>query len=420
VKLGALRLAALGIVPIALFAGCPSDNASVATGGTGGQAPGGGGKPSDGASEAEAGPTWDPVWHETAPKDWQSVGPENNPDCGVACRVALNVPMTNPATFGHAYTTGWLISGCPTGLCFSKVGSTTTLVMADGPGSQLEQSVWADYVSYVRNFGPGDGQVEVTSLITGETKIAFRYTPATAGDYSVNWTILNSKYVFWELKGLTALNLQTGEVHLVGPACGAYWATETGVICAGGELATIDPETNTYSVIDSGGELQTDSNISPDRQKLVWVDYRDPPGPGSTGLFKRNGGEIYLRDLSAGTTKRLTFDSPDNPRGKIQPAVGTDVVVWNEVPLSQADLNPTDGQVLYAAADALAKLDLTTGERCQYDAGQNPIPLFGYKSVHGHHAYGQWFDLPTQKTWLVDLDLDDPALNWQCTMTPGW
>ncbi|MBK7585074.1 MAG: hypothetical protein IPI67_33410 [Myxococcales bacterium] len=43
-----------------------------------------------------------------------------------------------------------------------------------------------------------------------------------------------------------------------------------------------------------------------------------------------------------------------------------------------------------------------------------------FKSVHGRHVYGGWFDSKSVKTWLVDVDLDHPSLQWSCVMTPGW
>ena len=35
-----------------------------------------------------------------------------------------------------------------------------------------------------------------------------------------------------------------------------------------------------------------------------------------------------------------------------------------------------------------------------------------YPSLHGHHLYGYWND--GKNRYLVDVDLDDPGLNWVC------
>ena len=59
---------------------------------------------SDGGVDAQAdvqadAAGWDPVWHETEPAEWPTVGPEGQPDCGPGCRMALNVPIRHPGYF---------------------------------------------------------------------------------------------------------------------------------------------------------------------------------------------------------------------------------------------------------------------------------------------------------------------------------
>lgn len=46
--------------------------------------------------------------------------------------------------------------------------------------------------------------------------------------------------------------------------------------------------------------------------------------------------------------------------------------------------------------------------------------LGGHKSVHGRHVYAEWLDKKANETRLVDIDLDHPAFQWSCQMTPGW
>lgn len=170
--------------------------------------------------------------------------------------------------------------------------------------------------------------------------------------------------------------------------------------------------------IDDGTELQFDGSGSADRKQYAWVDYRDPPGPGSHAFSTRKGGEVYFHDFTTGKTRRATFDSPDKPRAKVYPGIGDGLAVWNEPPLGAANPNPENFDSYYGGSTALATLDLATGKRCQL-----PDVNFGIlfnKSVHGRHVYAGWFDKKTVKTYLVDIDLDYAGFKWQCQDTPGW
>lgn len=397
--------------PLVLFGGCPggSDGAS----GAGGASTGGVAGDSGGGSGGEA---WDPVWHESKPKDWQTVGPEGNPDCGTGCRVALNLPMTNLPGDGYRFASERLVSESPLGLAFTTVGSTLTSVV---PGGFIQPSVSGNYVAYLDSFGIGDGQIQLTSLITGETKIVFRYSPPESGKSSSEATALNSKYAFFIYKGIRSRNLQTGELSYLGPgACYSLCATESALLCESGKIYVIDPENGDQKKIDDGTELQFEGSCSADRGQYAWIDYRDPPGPGSNPFFTRRGGEVYVHDFGTAKTIRATFDSPDEPRAKILPAVGDGIAVWSEAPLSAPDPNPPDYGAYYAVSTALATLDLETGKRCQL-LTDTASPL-GHKSVHGRHVYAEWLDKKANETRLVDIDLDHPAFQWSCQMTPGW
>ncbi len=386
-KLGPQRIVALSTVVItpALFASCTGTDDSPATGGSGGVADAGGA-----LTDADAGEPWDPVWHETEPKVWPVVGPEGNPDCGPGCRVALNVAMTNPpsAAYGHLAYKERLVSNSPLGIAFTAVGSSETRFIPREPDGLVFPGVWGDFVSYIRSFGVGKGQVEVASLVTGETKVLMRYPSEGSGE-AMSSTTLNGSYVFWASDGIWAKNLQTGEAKRI--AFGACWScstTENALICEDGKIYAIYPDTARdghladMEMLYPGPEMQTDGNCSPDRKQYVWVDYRDPPGPGSDKFFDRSGGEIYLHDFASKKNYRLTFDSPDTPRGKWFPAVGGDLVVWNEVPHSSATPNPQTYQGLAAGVTALATLNLTTGRRCQLEKA----PVGGPLSVHGRHV----------------------------------
>jgi hypothetical protein len=122
-----------------------------------------------------------------------------------------------------------------------------------------------------------------------------------------------------------------------------------------------------------------------------------------------------MRDLVTGVTHRLAFDSPSDPMGKVDPAVGKAIAVWSE-PDDGAPRNPPELSTLYNASGTLAKLDLKTGERCRL---HRSMPI-GHKLVYGHHMYAVWLDRQDNKDYLIDLDLDNPGLQWTCQPTPGW
>ena len=384
---------------------------------------------------ADAGPEWDPVWHQTTPKQWPTIGKEDQPFCGIGCRMVLNVPIVFGTIYAFGYDPGAVVAWTgpaatplANGIVYSKVGESDTSVL--GPSDLgTDEGVFApyvhnDYVSYVRSLGIGKGSVEVMSVTTGETKTVFEYTPATVGDNAVYQTALNKTHAFWWLDGtgLMTRNLETGAVKELAPqmVCHGLCTTENAVICSdfdSGQNFRIDQETGDVTPVDFGGALQLDGYCSPDAQRLIWVDYRDPPGPGSTAYFKRTGGEIYMRDLVGNTTTRLTFDSPDQPRGKTFPAIGSKYAVWNEPP--EPDVNPPTGQDLYASSTNLVRLELATGKKCRLTPdppGQvKTVPAFaGFKAMYGSKLVGIWFDNPATQKRLAELDLEDPGLPWKC------
>lgn len=421
-----LRLLTRIVLGAATFvlAGCSSKNGE--PGGAAGAAGASGASGLGGTAGSDSGIPWDSEWHQTQPKSWDTIGPESNPSCGPGCRIALNLPLAYKAAYGHAYSTAGVLDAvvptgsAHTGLAFAGIGDPVTRIMPAVEGDLLEAHRAGDFVSYLRNFGVGKGRVEIASLSTGETKVAFSYTPAEVGTNSVERTILGPNHVYWVMSGIWARNLASGETKRIADgACWSYCATESLLVCESGGIYVIDvaePKDGVDPVrlLDPlATEFQTDGNCSPDRKQYAWVDYRDPPGPGSTNFFARSGGEIYIHDFAQNETKRVTFDSPVAPRGKLFPAIGGDIVVWNEPPLSSANPNPEDYQSLDAESTALAKLDLVTGERCQLDV--KPAQIGGFKSVHGHHVYGWWFDNDAVQVRLVDIDLDHPELDWKCT-----
>ncbi len=401
------------VAPILVLGGCPSgENDGTGTGGTGGAAGDAAGNVTDG----DGAEPWDPVWHETTPKAWPTVGPEKNPDCGPGCRVALNVPLADDV---RAYTTGRELHTSAPGLAFAEIGAAETTILPHPSDTwHIQVGLWGDFVSSAHSFGPGKGRIALTSLLTGESKVVFSWTPADGADGS-QWTALNDKYVFYIFKGIHARNRKTGEQKLLSfGSCYSLFATDTALICDSGKIYVIDPETSGVNMkkIDDGTELQFDGSGSADRKQYAWIDYRDPPGPGSQAFSTRKGGEVYFHDFTTGKTRRGTFDSPDKPRAKVHPGIGDGLVVWSEAPLGAADPSPEDWGSYYSVSDALATLDLVTGKRCQL-AGSIPL---GHKSVHGRHVYAQWLDKKANEVRLVDIDLDYPGFKWQCQDTPGW
>ncbi len=412
----ALSLGAASVLPLALVVGCPSDDgANGGSGGDSGVAASGGESGASGSAGA-GGEAWDPVWHETAPKNWTSYPPDNLPDCGPGCRVALNLPLRNPATFGHSFSDKWFISSTNKALGFTQVGDQNTFVIPLDPGTPQRSSVYGDHTSYVRSFGIADGQVEIASLITGETKIAHRYTPEEAGTNSVSRTMLGPRHVFWVFNGgIWSRHLETGAVKRLTGDCFSYCASDSALLCEDGRILSIDPDSGDAKPVDYGGAWQMQAACSPARTQYVWIDYRDPPGPGSA-MFKRSGGEVYVYDIATKKTRRVTFDSPNAPRGKVYPAVDGNLVVWNE-PGDSQPANPDSLSELKGVSTSIAKFDMKTGQRCRLTSREMYIR---YKSLHGSHIYGSWFDNASVETWLVDLDLDHPALQWDCVPTPEW
>jgi hypothetical protein len=374
-------------------------------------------------SDAEAGTPWDPIWHDTAPKAWPTIGPQGQPDCGVGCRMLLNHAV--PIATVHAFSfdaTRIVSEGVQVGPMATKLDSTETTVFGPDPTfneAQLDPYVAGRRVAFVRNLGVGDGQVEVMDLITGETKIVYRYTPAQAGTNNATRTALNSRYVFWEMdgKGLMSRDLQTGEVKLLMPGsfvCHDICATEHELICADlGSIYDIDLDTGKAGYLDYGGAIQFEGFCSPDRTQFVWMDYRDPPGRNSDYNFSRDGGEVYMRDLVAHKTRRITYDSPNSPHGKNFPAVDGDFVYWNQTP-DGPNQNPDQAQTLYGQTTVLVRFDLSTGNKCELTGGR----ITGYKAAYGSKLVTLWRDPVKDEIRVVLYNLDDPGLSWQCQTEP--
>lgn len=383
-------------------------------GSIGSNGPSGEGGADAGASDANAdADVWDPVWHKTEPAQWPTVGAEGQPDCGPGCRIAINMPISHPGYFSYGYDSKSIGDTTYFSIYHAIIGSSVTQVLtlySDGKTVVLQPSVYGDFMTYLASvtYTP-QGRVELIHLTTGEVKTLYSYEN---GD-GTSWTALNDKYAFWlqDSAGLVARDLLTGEVHVLGHglSCEYRCTTPTGLICGneGGRVLKIDQDTWKETALDNGGAMQVNANCSPDSRRVVWIDYRDPPGPNATYDFHRTGGEIYMKDLETNETKRLTFDSPDQPRGKYGSVIGDDVVVWRE-PCSTCNPNPTSVDSLIANS-TLVRLDLGTGKKCRTHRDQTD-----YHSLHGHHVYGYWLDSTKNERRVIDINLDDPAIEWSC------
>ncbi len=382
----------------------------------------------DSASDAEVQPVWDPVWHLTAPATYPQAGPDGQPSCGTGCRIALNWPVhSGRPSLMHAYTESAVADYGDDGLFFTRVGDTSSSLLVRNPIKAgvgqygvAEPSLSGDLAAYVLVDQSGATQffqLEVMSVVTGERKPAYRIRWGGASAPGPFATSLNGKYLFWaeDGVGLRSLSLSTGAVRTLVPGaffCVNMAANDRGVLCCDSDRGIVtftDQETGQVTAIDAGGGAQFDGELSPDRRWYVWVDYRDPPGRLSD-YVSRSGGEIYLRDLAAGTTARLTFDSPDAPRAKTYPSTDGKIAVWNEIP-DGLDPNPSSNTAVYDGSTTMVVLDLSTNKKCRVDLG---IPYTIQRmSVHGRHVYGDFAGADAMH--LADLNLDDPGLKWTCT-----
>jgi hypothetical protein len=376
--------------------------------------------PADGAkeSEADAEEPWDPVWHETAPKDWPKLGPEGNWDCGAGCRVILHYLSQHRPDYGHTFDqTGVADVNIDDGILFHRnLSKSYTEVVASPNAADIAFGMPYETQGFIaffygRRADPGGG-VRVMNLLTGEAKNAYSYEKKP-GDLGVSRTALSSRHAFWmrEGTGMMSRDLKTGQTRVLAPgsfACADICATDTALLCCdadSGRFLTIDSETGAITGLDPSTALQVDGACSPDRTKAIWIDYRDPPGQGSDVWFSRNGGEVYMKDLATSQVRRLTHDSPDSPRAKSLPAIGNQLVVWREA-RDGSPVNPPSAQEVYALHVALVVLDPKTSKRCRIQS--DAVRYFSLMSVYGREVFGM--GTTPAGTRLVAIDVDNPAI----------
>lgn len=365
---------------------------------------------------------WDPVWHLTAAKQWPDA-PDLAGDCGPGCAPFFSAPVAGTGYYGFSFDTERAVHqpDRPPGVLLgrSRAGGATKLFGAvTGNEILIQPYVYGNRVAYQRSHGAATGEVEVMDLVTGETKVAYSYTPATAGkSNSVTRVALNSRYVFWahDGVGIMSRDLLSGEVRLWQAGswlCHDICATESELICAElGTVYSVNLASGAFGPMDPTGQLQVEGFCSPDRKQFVWIDYRDPPGPGSTYDFHRDGGEVYVRDLVTKHSRRVTFDSPASPKGKTYPAVAGNTVIWIEPP-DGAGQNPEYMGDLYANAITLVRLDLSTGQKCRLN--ETPARFRSYKALYDQHLVANVLDQTGNSAYLGDFDMSSPDVTWTC------
>lgn len=384
--------------------GCESSSQSSpidASAGVGGA----GGRVTDASSDADA-----PNYGDAMPLPDATVDADAAalPDCGPGCRVALKRPIEH-AAWGHGFSTTWVADTNQDELAFARVGSDTTHLMPHGAAFA---HVNGEKVGYVGFDAWPKGEVAVIDAARLTRRVYYAF-PDSRELGSFTDLYLTDKYVIWSVgKGLFKAHLETGAISQLSTQpldCREGCTTNGAIYCVNtnsGRVDRIDEETGALTHLDDGGALQVEGACSPDRKKMVWVDHR-PPGQASGYLGFRGAAEIYLHDIPSNTTKRLTFDSPDNGTAKTFATVGTDWVMWRE-PCATCDRTFETSGALYSAATRHVRLDLNTNQKCHLDG----LVAGDYSSLHGHHLYGYWND--GKDMYLVDVDLDDPGLNWVC------
>lgn len=345
--------------------------------------------------------------------------PMNNlPNCGDGCRILLGAPVDQPAEYSHVHDDPLVADGDIRRILVGDTiaGSSMSVAFAADPEGLLGPAIYGRQVAYARVQG-ADNWVEVVDLDTQKVRIYAHVTRVVdAFDLGIMHVGLNSKYVFWiqDHKGLFRADLKTGEIrqlNQLADECDRFCATDRGMVCGSISklrVLLLDQETGDPRPIDDGGAEQVDARCSRDRKRVVWIDYRDPPGQTSSYDGYRNAGEVYMHDFDSGETRRLTHDSPSNLRGKVRPSIDGDRVIW----LEQDDgwpPNPTEPQQLYEG-NTIALFDITTQRRCRL----GKQPLQSRLSLHGNEVYGYWLDAPINKFQLAAIDLTHPSFSWAC------
>lgn len=400
----------LGLAVIACKSDALPSGKGGATAGGGSGSAAEGGSPSDGGESGGSGGVRSARF-EAAPAPAVEL-----PDCGPGCRIALRGPIVHSAGWGHAFATDAVADTGRGWLMYAAVGSDETLLLRQGiygddnPSDNPALAMMnGRHLAYTSVTWP-NATITVYDRVTKLHSSYFDYNQETLGVFQL---LLGPEHVFWLYPGGTgSAALATGEVVEFPDrfACKRACVMEGRIVCANEasvRIDAIDATTLKREPIDDGGAMQIESGCSPDGKRMVWVDYRDPPGPEALLSGRRVGGEIYMYDAVSDRTSRLTHDLPVRSVPKTRPTVGTELAVWRET-CATCPESYRYAQEFYALARDLIKYDLETGERCRF----SDVRFGGWMSLHGRHLYAYWTDDLEQ--YLVDLDLDSPEIPWAC------
>jgi len=419
---GAAGLASIGLLAAAATLRCSGDVDNHATGG----ASGSGGGATDATVEAEADAAPD-----SGETDWEPLEPlgENGEyfpegpaapqlDCHPWCKAVIPIEIDHPGYYTYSFDSSRIADGDLRSLYLTDLSTGTARLVAKSMNAKegvIQPHVHGRYLSYHRSEYPR-GQIEVIDLIEKRRRVVHTYVASDSGSGTVAYTAVNATHAFFITTGaLWSADLQTGAKRKITPyiiGCDRHCTTDALFICSTTtQIVTADPVTGALEVLGPSKALQTDGVCSADKRFFTWVDFRDPPGPASTYDGTRTGGEVYLYDLLTKDLKRVTHDSPDHPKAKTFPAVEGKTVVWRQM-ASTLDQNPEWAQDIYMADGALWRHDLDTGKTCYSDTLN-----IGSPALIGGKFYAKRVNDPngTGGSWIIEVDLDHPAIPWTCT-----
>jgi hypothetical protein len=326
-------------------------------------------------------------------------------DCGPGCRVFLG-PTQHSGWIPFAYSADYIADTTAKELMVRRVGDKDVSVINQTcsfphfEGNSLACTFAKDFPLL---------EMAVVDLKTWQAQTYFRIE--NGAEDRANGNVLTDRYLYWTHMGWTTrADRKTGAIKDFAGSLLCDWGCFSGgsIYCNLGKAYRLDPETLEGVAISPSTAAQISGACTADRKRFVWVDFRDPPGPGSHSAGPRVGGEVYTYEFATGETKRLTFDSPDAPVTKDYAAIGDDVAVWIEACATCPKSFPNESAWI-ATPKAFVRLDLATKKRCRYEMERTGAFLH----VYGRHLYTYWNDATTG-LYVIDIDMDDPAVPWVC------
>lgn len=333
-------------------------------------------------------------------------------DCNPWCKAIIPIPVVHPGYFTFGFDDKHVVDGDLQTLYLVDLATGSARIVARATAEKqgvVQAHVHGRYLSYQRSEYP-HGQVEIIDLEQKKKRIIHKYVSEQT---RINQTAVNATHAFWTTSSaLWAADLGTGEKRMMTPlivGCDRHCTTDTLFLCSTtSQIASVEPVSGTIEILAPTQALQADGVCSPDKRFFTWVDYRDPPGQDSTYDGTRTGGEVYVYELASKDVKRITSDSPNAPKGKTYPAMEGNTVVWRQ-PASHLDQNPEWSNSLYNTPISLWRADLSTGKKCFTDMVNVSRP-----ALIGGKLYTLYINNNEDGPWLVEIDLDHPAITWTC------